>query len=150
MLGVNIDAVLWHQGHLRARRGDLFLIQTVFDRGEIFRAGHHFEYFVLIAHIFRAGVPLGDLKRIPADRVLCVQVNDAEAEPSGTLADDTMNRKLCGLGAFDLNAFVGTLDVMGVQVPLSVEIISPQQSERELKDAAAVSLLSARRCFDRI
>lgn len=101
-------------------------------------------------HIFRAGVPLGDLKRIPADRVLCVQVNDAGAEPSGALAADTMNRKLCGLGAFNLNAFIGTLDGMGIQVPLSVEIISPQQSERELQDAAAVSLLSARRCFDRI
>lgn len=99
-------------------------------------------------HIFRAGVPLSDLKRIPADRVLCVQVNDADAEPSGTLSADTMNRKLCGQGAFDLKAFVQTLDDMGVDLPLSVEIISPEQAARELQDAASSSIASARRCFE--
>ena len=101
-------------------------------------------------HVFRGGVPLCDLKRIPANRVLCVQVNDAAAEPTGTLATDTMNRKLCGQGALDLKAFVRTLDDVGVQVPLSVEIISPEQSSRELQMAAAVSLSGARGCFDRL
>ena len=34
-------------------------------------------------HIFRGGVPLSELARIPPGRVLCVQVSDADADPVG-------------------------------------------------------------------
>ncbi|WP_269929401.1 sugar phosphate isomerase/epimerase family protein [Aminobacter sp. HY435] len=98
-------------------------------------------------HVFRAGVPLEDLKRIPAERILCVQVNDANARIEGTLAADTMHRKLCGQGAFDLRAFVAVLDVMGVVAPLSVEVISPDLADRELEYVASTSLTTARNCF---
>lgn len=98
-------------------------------------------------HIFRAGAPLGDLKRIPADKVLCVQVNDADREPLQSLAADTMNRRLCGQGAFDLEGFASTLDAMGVTVPYSVEVISPVLAALGLREAAKVSFDAARGCF---
>lgn len=98
-------------------------------------------------HIFRAGVPLSDLPRIPADRVLCIQVNDADAEIQGVLATDTTNRKLCGQGAFDLKGFVGVLDGMGVDIPLSVEVISPDMARRDLTDAASLSFATAQDYF---
>lgn len=98
-------------------------------------------------HVFRAGVPLVDLRRIPADRVFCIQVNDADVQRQGSLAADTMNRKFCGQGAFDLQGFASTLDSMGVTLPLSVEVISPDLASSDLAGAAAASFDTARDCF---
>ncbi len=98
-------------------------------------------------HVFRAGVPLADLKRIPASKVLCVQVNDADAETRGGLAADTMSRRLCGQGGFDLAGFATTLDAMGVAVPFSVEVISPELAAFDLNEAAKASFDSASACF---
>ncbi|WP_395447846.1 sugar phosphate isomerase/epimerase family protein [Aminobacter sp. UC22_36] len=137
-IAIALELVAW--GNVRDVDTALHIIDGVANAGLAIDAWH----------VFRAGVPLGDLRRIPAERVLCVQVNDADAQPTGTLAQDTMNRRLCGQGAFDLEAFVGTLDSMGVEVPLSVEIISSEQLARELQEAAKVSLSSASRCFDRL
>lgn len=96
-------------------------------------------------HIFRGNVPLAEIERIPADWVFCVQLNDAAHEQLMPLSLDTMNRKLCGEGAFDLAGFVATLDRMGVSVPFSVEVISKEMAERELTDAAVISALTTRR-----
>jgi sugar phosphate isomerase/epimerase len=98
-------------------------------------------------HVFRADVPLGDLKRIPPERVLCVQVNDADAEARGGLAADTMNRKLCGQGTFDLAGFATTLDAIGVAVPFSVEVIAPELNTLDLHEAARLSFQTAKTCF---
>ena len=96
-------------------------------------------------HIFRGGVPLSELARIPPERVLCVQVSDAGARPIGPLAEDTMRRRLCGEGAFDLVGFAAALDRAGVSVPFSVEIISPEMAALPLDVAARTSLAGARR-----
>ncbi|MBT1154724.1 sugar phosphate isomerase/epimerase [Aminobacter anthyllidis] len=98
-------------------------------------------------HVFRAGMPLADLKRIPADKVLCVQVNDADAMPTGALASETMNRRLCGQGGFDLAGFAATLDAMGVAVPFSIEVISPDLAALDLQKAAKLSFDTTRSCF---
>jgi sugar phosphate isomerase/epimerase len=99
-------------------------------------------------HIFRGGVPLSELARIPSGRVLCVQVSDADAEPAGPLAEDTLRRRPCGEGAFDLVGFAAALDRLGVSVPYSVEIISPEMAKLPVDEAARVSLAGARRLLD--
>jgi sugar phosphate isomerase/epimerase len=96
-------------------------------------------------HVFRGGIPLGDLRRIPGDRILSIQVNDAAAAVQGTLAEDTMHRLPCGDGVFDLAGFVAALDDAGAAVPLSVEIISPAFAALDLDRACAVSAAGARR-----
>jgi len=98
-------------------------------------------------HFFRAGLALDEMKKIPMDRILAVQINDADSVPVGALAVDTMNRKLCGQGSFELDRFVATLDEMGVTVPLSIEIISTDMAGRSAAEAAALSLASARNCL---
>ncbi|WP_432283438.1 sugar phosphate isomerase/epimerase [Aminobacter sp. BA135] len=98
-------------------------------------------------HVFRAGVPLADLRRIAANRILCVQVNDAGKVPVGQRSAETMNRSLCGQGAFDLSAFAATLDDMGVAAPFSVEVISPELAALDLNEAAKISFDAARNCF---
>lgn len=98
-------------------------------------------------HVVRAGVPLADLRRIPAGKILCVQVNDADRVPVGLPAVETMNRKLCGQGDFDLHKFTATLDAMGVSVPFSVEVISPDLAALGLNAAAKISFDTARDSF---
>jgi sugar phosphate isomerase/epimerase len=98
-------------------------------------------------HVFRAGVPLADLRRIAANRILCVQVNDAGKVPVGQRSAETMNRSLCGQGAFDLTAFAATLDDMGVAAPFSVEVISPELAALGRNEAAKISFDTARDCF---
>lgn len=100
-------------------------------------------------HIFRGGVPLSELARIPPERILCVQVNDAAAQPVGALTEDTLRRKLCGEGTFDLAGFTAALDRAGVGVPLSVEIISAEMAALPVEEAARVSLATARRMLGR-
>lgn len=94
-------------------------------------------------HIFRGGVPLADLARIPADRVSCIQVSDAAEATYGTLADDTRRRLFCGDGVFDLAAFIKATERF--DVPVSVEIISQEVARLHLAEAARISCETARR-----
>jgi sugar phosphate isomerase/epimerase len=94
-------------------------------------------------HVFRGGVPLADLARIPADRVSCLQVSDATAEPHQALALDTRSRLFCGEGTFDLAAFIR--DTRRFDVPVSVEVISQDVARLPLADAARISFETARR-----
>jgi sugar phosphate isomerase/epimerase len=95
-------------------------------------------------HVFRGGVPLDDLERIPGDRIYCIQVNDADASIHGSLAEDTLLRKPCGEGIFDLDGFLGNLDRAGASVPISVEIISPEIARLDAGEAAVRSIEGAR------
>lgn len=94
-------------------------------------------------HVFRAGLPLPDLARIPADRVSCVQVSDASATVRGTLADDTRHRLFCSDGVFDLTGFLKATQRFGT--PVSVEIISPEVARMPLAEAARISCETAGR-----
>ncbi|WP_378951345.1 sugar phosphate isomerase/epimerase family protein [Mesorhizobium sp. ANAO-SY3R2] len=132
---IALEMVAW--GNVRDVDTALALIEGVANAGLVIDSWH----------VFRGGVPLEDLQRIPASRILCVQVNDAEAEPIGTLADETMNRKLCGEGAFDLKGFSELLDRIGVAAPYSVEVISPQLASCRLAEAASSSFTTSRGCF---
>ncbi|MCI5074444.1 sugar phosphate isomerase/epimerase [Oricola sp.] len=100
-------------------------------------------------HIFRGGVPLSEVERIPGDRIFCVQVNDAEETVHGALSEDTTRRKPCGEGVFDLDAFLDSLNRAGADVPVSVEIISPQFAALDVESAARGSIAGARRLVER-
>jgi sugar phosphate isomerase/epimerase len=95
-------------------------------------------------HLFRGGMTLADLDRIPPGRVLCAQIGDATARPAGPLPEDTRHRLPCGEGALDIAGFVARLRRIGARCPLSVEIISPAQAALPLAEAARQSLASAR------
>lgn len=98
-------------------------------------------------HVFRGRIPISEIARISPDKILCVQVNDADPEPVGPLAQDTMRRKPCGNGSFDLEGFAAALDRAGARIPYSIEIISPDCAALSAEEAARVSIESARRVF---
>ena len=77
-------------------------------------------------HHERGANDLAQLREIPAERVVTVQINDgylARTE-ADYYTDCTQNRLTPGEGEFGLVDFVRTLDEIGVEVPYSVEVIS--------------------------
>jgi sugar phosphate isomerase/epimerase len=91
------------------------------------------------------------LEQIPGDRIYVVQINDAAAEPVGSLLNDTLNHRLMpGDGAFDL---AGVLPIVarkdGVGPP-GIEVLSQElwqlepaeigrRSEEGLRSALALA-----------
>lgn len=98
-------------------------------------------------HLFRGGMSVADIARIPRGRIIAVQVNDADPEATGPLAEDTLRRKPCGDGAFDLAAFAAALESAETRVPFSVEIISPDFVAMDVDTAARRGLEAARAVF---
>ena len=101
-------------------------------------------------HVFRGGIPLGDLGRIPGRKILCIQLNDADAQPAGPPALDTLRRRPCGEGSFDLAGFLGALERAGASAPVSVEIIAPDFAALDVETAAIRSHAGARDVLDRV
>ena len=104
-------------------------------------------------HHFRGANDLRMLARIPADRVLDVQINDGprtRVDPD-YYTDCTRHRQIPGTGDFDLISFVQTLDRSGVDVPYSVEVIStdldrlpPEEAARRMAEGTRDVLAAAR------
>lgn len=92
-------------------------------------------------HVFRGTTSLAEVEAVPAEKILCVQVNDA-GPADGPLAQDTQRRRFCGEGEFDLPAFLASIHKTGVDVPLSVEIISPEIAAMPLEEASHRSFSS--------
>ncbi|HLF76564.1 MAG TPA: sugar phosphate isomerase/epimerase family protein [Dehalococcoidia bacterium] len=88
-------------------------------------------------HYFRGAADPAQVRAIPAERIVGLQINDALAEAVGTLREDTLHRrKLPGEGVFDLTSLVRLLDEMGVTAPWAVEVISDDQFALPLDVAA--------------
>ena len=71
-------------------------------------AGHDAGGVVIDAwHIARAHTPIADLASVPLDRIIGVELNDADEQVVGTLFADTVHRRrYCGEGAFDLPGMI--------------------------------------------
>ena len=77
----------------------------------------------------------GKSRAAPAERIVAVQLDDADP-PQGAPYEDTLRRRLPGEGTFDLVGLVQLLDGMGVEAPVSVEIIAPDHHARPVDQAA--------------
>jgi sugar phosphate isomerase/epimerase len=89
-------------------------------------------------HHFRGADDEGLLRQVPAERVFAVQFDDGPRRPGHPdyLTDTVTNRVVPGAGEFDLVGFVRLLDEVGVDVPLSVEVISAELRARPAAQAA--------------
>lgn len=105
-------------------------------------------------HLYRSGfsydatVPL-----LPVDHLFAVELDDAPAEPVGTIFDDTFdNRLVCGAGAFDVPAFIRAIRRTGFDGPWGVEVMSDSLRSRPvevaLKEASDGALDCLRRATD--
>jgi len=88
-------------------------------------------------HYFRGNPDDALLRSLPGEAVAGVQLDDADADVVGTLAEDTMlRRRLPGDGAFDLTGLIGAVDAIGVDAPFSVEILSTEHQDLPVDEAA--------------
>jgi sugar phosphate isomerase/epimerase len=96
-------------------------------------------------HTERAHTPPADLAAVPLRYIVGVELNDADAEPIGTLFEDTVNRRrLCGEGAFDLPGFIAALRTAGWRGPWGVEILSEQHRHTPVREGVAAAYQTAR------
>jgi sugar phosphate isomerase/epimerase len=91
-------------------------------------------------HYFHSGADAATLRSVPPAQIVAIQFDDAPRMATGKdMLYDTLHRSVPGEGVFDLVGFVRLLDQIGVQAPISVEIISPEQQERPIAEAARIA-----------
>ena len=105
-------------------------------------------------HFFRGNRDWGALAAVPGELVFDVQIDDGPLEPEHPdYVEDTLaNRRLPGHGEFDLVGLIRALDAIGVDAPISVEVISdeldaltPTAAATQMADATRRVLAAARR-----
>lgn len=101
-----------------------------------------------IWHVERGPSSLEDIAALDPAAIFCVEIDDALAEPRGSLFADTVDRRVdCGEGAFDLVGFMRTLVSAGFDGPWGVEIISERHRATPVEEAVPRSYEAARRVF---
>ncbi len=76
-------------------------------------------------HCARTGTTTDELRALPAERVLAVQLSDAPARVEENLIEATLHdRALPGCGELDLTGYLGALRDIGVACPVGVEVFS--------------------------
>jgi sugar phosphate isomerase/epimerase len=108
-------------------------------------AGHDTAGVVIdVWHIERAHTPVADLAAVPLDRIVGVELNDADLRVVGTLFEDTVHRRrYCGEGSFDLPGMITALRAAGWTGPWGVEILSERHRALDVREAAAKAYSSA-------
>ncbi|MFB9376691.1 sugar phosphate isomerase/epimerase family protein [Kineococcus gynurae] len=100
-------------------------------------------------HVFRAGTTLEELAAsVTLDQIAQVELDDADADPVGTLFEDTRDRRrYCGEGVQDVTGFIRTLTDLGYTGPWGVEILSDEHRALDLATGLDRARRSALRCF---
>ncbi|MGN6574762.1 MAG: sugar phosphate isomerase/epimerase family protein [Nocardioides sp.] len=89
-----------------------------------------------IWHVERIGYAHERLTALDPNRIICVEINDAAAEPRGALIEDTVaNRKLPGTGSFNLPGFISAIQATGYSGPWGVEMLSDDFRAMPLRSA---------------
>ena len=93
-------------------------------------------------HLYRGGGDERQLRDVPAELVLVVQLDDGPVRPVDPdyLVDTLHHRQLPGGGELPLPAFLAALAWAGVRAPVSVEVLS---DELDLLPPAEAALLAA-------
>ncbi len=114
-------------------------------------AGHEAGGVVIDTwHIARAHTPIADLASVPVERIVGVELNDADEQVIGTLFEDTVHRRrYCGDGVFDLSGMITALRTAGWTGPWGVEILSDEHRSQPMASAVHRAAASGRAALDR-
>jgi sugar phosphate isomerase/epimerase len=78
-------------------------------------------------HIVKLNIPYDDLRRIPSQYIISVELNDGTFECPWSLHEDTVNhRRLCGEGEFDVKGFIAAMEDAGYRGPWGIEVLSEE------------------------
>jgi sugar phosphate isomerase/epimerase len=96
-------------------------------------------------HLRPGGLP-ADLRAVPPQRIVTVQLGDVPADTGLSLLDEALGARVWpGEGVLDLPGLVRVLDGMGVTCPVGVEVLSPTVRNLPAPEAARLAADSARR-----
>jgi sugar phosphate isomerase/epimerase len=102
-----------------------------------------------IWHMERGHIPYTEVAALPGSAIGWIELDDASATQVGTLYEDTVhNRRLCGEGDFDIASFLRAVRATGYSGGYGVEIISKEQRQRPLKEAARLAFDTTIRQFE--
>jgi sugar phosphate isomerase/epimerase len=126
-------------------------IKTLHDGLQLVQDAGHDAGGVIIDtwHIARGHTPATDLATVPLDRIIGVELNDADEQVIGTLFEDTVHRRrYCGEGTFELPAMIAALRTAGWNGPWGVEILSDEHRSLPVEDALRRAAVTARHVLD--
>jgi sugar phosphate isomerase/epimerase len=112
-------------------------VATVRDALRLVQAADHpaAGICVDIWHTERGASRIDDIRAVPGDKVMAVELSDARAEVVGTLFEDTIHQRVMpGAGSFDIAGFVDAVRSTGFTGPWGVEIISAHERTRPILD----------------
>jgi sugar phosphate isomerase/epimerase len=97
-------------------------------------------------HFTRSGGDLGELRQVPGELVLGVQLDDGPADPETELMHATLHdRALPGEGQFELVAMVRALRDIGSVAPIGVEVFSDELHTLGPAEASRRAAVATRR-----
>ncbi len=128
-LAVGIEFLPWTEVRDAATAGRLVADAGRTNGGVVVDSWHH----------FRGAASDDQLRALPPERVLAIQLDDGFADGSGSLLEQTFDRELPGDGQFDLRHFLRLLNDLGVVAPLCVEVISPRMARLSIEQACQVT-----------
>ena len=101
-----------------------------------------------IWHMERGNVPFDDIGRLPADKIISIELDDGPAQPAEDLWHETLHdRLLCGEGAFDIPGFLAQVRQAGYNGPVGVEMLSKDHRKLPLDQMAKCAFDSVRRAL---
>jgi sugar phosphate isomerase/epimerase len=114
------------------------------------RVGHPAGGLCLdVWHVARPGTDYALIaESLPGEHLFAVELDDAAAEPVGTLFEDTVQRRLLpGQGSFDVPAFIAAVRATGFDGPWGVEMLSDRHRGLPLPQALREAREAALACF---
>ncbi len=114
---------------------------------EVVRAAgrHNGGLNIDVWHCGRTGTTPDDLRALPGDRVLAIQLDDAPAAPEADLLEATLHERLLpGEGDLEVVGYLEAMRDMGVRAPVGVEVFSDSLHDRGATTAAAESARATR------
>lgn len=99
-------------------------------------------------HFFRGDPDYAALRAVPGERILCVQIDDATAEPSAPMRQETARRLLPGDGGLDLVGVLRVLHEIGGLSWIGPEVISPELAAMPVLASAGLAQEKARAVLD--
>jgi len=102
-----------------------------------------------IWHATRGGTAYAEIAQVTAERIVSVELNDADPVMVGDfLSDMTQRRRFCGEGGFDIAAFLQAVRATGYEGPFGVELLSEELRRLPLAEAARRSFASTQAQFE--
>jgi len=102
-------------------------------------------------HVARGGMSFDEIAKIPLNRLLAVELNDADEQIVESLFNDsTHHRKQCGEGELDVPAFIQAILDTGYRDYWGVELISAELRKLPLDVAARRVFETTMRHFEQV